>query len=542
MKRGIDGVVAYHEKTKHSFFAFALGPGRLDWATQPDPFRRYSGAELIPLDRVPLGESPTFDAAMSGVVAPPAPLDRAAISRLFFDSLALSAWKSYAGSTWALRVNPSSGNLHPTEGYLVCGPVAGLCEAPAVFHYAPREHALERRAIVPDDVWSVVAEALPAGAVLVGLSSVFWREAWKYGERAYRYCQHDVGHAIAAIALSAAGLGWQATLVDGLSTDQVGALLGIEQTGDAEPEHPDCVLAIFPSAIDPRPVALPDGAAAAFRRVEWVGSPNALSPSHVDWPIIDAVAEEARKPSGAGHLGFAFPADVEWIAERDIALRPLVHARRSAVAMDGRTTISRDAFYRMLAGTLATVGSPLAAFGWEPTIDLGLFVHRVEGVEPGLYALVRNPRRRDVLRAATDPSFEWERPESCPPWLDLFRLAVGDAREVAEQVSCRQEIAGDGCFSLGMLAEFEPSLVARGAWFYPRLFWETGAIGQALYLEAEAEGVRATGIGCFFDDPVHDVFGLDGRQFQSLYHFTIGGAVDDPRLTTLPAYPGPRER
>jgi hypothetical protein len=54
--------------------------------------------------------------------------------------------------------------------------------------------------------------------------------------------------------------------------------------------------------------------------------------------------------------------------------------------------------------------------------------------------------------------------------------------------------------------------------------------------EAEAAGVRATGIGCFFDDPVHQVFGFRDLTFQSLYHFTIGGPLDDPRLTTLPPY------
>ncbi len=62
-------------------------------------------------------------------------------------------------------------------------------------------------------------------------------------------------------------------------------------------------------------------------------------------------------------------------------------------------------------------------------------------------------------------------------------------------------------------------------------------IGQVLYLEAEAAGVRGTGIGCFFDDPVHEVFGLEGNAYQSLYHFTVGGPVEDPRLTTLPPYP-----
>lgn len=64
-----------------------------------------------------------------------------------------------------------------------------------------------------------------------------------------------------------------------------------------------------------------------------------------------------------------------------------------------------------------------------------------------------------------------------------------------------QDIAGDGCFSLGMVARFEPSLREKSAWMYPRLFWETGVLGQVLYLEAHAVGISATGIGCYFDDP-----------------------------------------
>jgi len=47
--------------------------------------------------------------------------------------------------------------------------------------------------------------------------------------------------------------------------------------------------------------------------------------------------------------------------------------------------------------------------------------------------------------------------------------------------------------------------------------------------------VRGTGIGWYFDDLVHGLFGLSPG-WQSLYHFTVGGPVDDARLTTLPAY------
>ena len=106
----------------------------------------------------------------------------------------------------------------------------------------------------------------------------------------------------------------------------------------------------------------------------------------------------------------------------------------------------------------------------------------------------------------------------------------------AQQTSCDQEIAADGVFAAAMLAEYRAPLEAFGPWFYRRLYWETGVIGQVLYLEAEASGIRGTGIGCFFDDLTHQVFGLTGDRFQVLYHFTMGGPVDDPRLQTHPPY------
>ena len=59
----LETVRRYHEATKHHLHRFASGPGHLDWATQPDPFRRYEGAALIGLDKVPLADGPRYDEA-----------------------------------------------------------------------------------------------------------------------------------------------------------------------------------------------------------------------------------------------------------------------------------------------------------------------------------------------------------------------------------------------------------------------------------------------------------------------------------------------
>ena len=136
MSEALDQVIAYHLRTKHQPQAMARGPPRMDWANQPDPFRSYEGAHQISLER-----SGFIEAA--GGPSEPSALNMRSLSTLFFESLALSGQKSLAGSRWYLRVNPSSGNLHPTEGYLIAGPMEGLEGSPGVYHYAPKDHALE---------------------------------------------------------------------------------------------------------------------------------------------------------------------------------------------------------------------------------------------------------------------------------------------------------------------------------------------------------------------------------------------------------------
>jgi SagB-type dehydrogenase family enzyme len=536
----LEYVLQYHRETKHGFDGFANGPGYLDWATQPDPFRRYADASLIALERCEPTNEPLFDDVFNVEhLTPPAPVCLRTISRLFYDSLAISAWKSTGGARWALRVNASSGNLHPTEGYLICGPVPGLCDKPMVAHYAPREHALEVLGEFDHGLWGSLRDGFPAHTFFLGLSSIHWREAWKYGRRAYRYCMHDAGHAMCAISVAAGGLGWRTHLLDDLGSDDLGCLMGTDRAHDAEKEEPDLLLACIASGGVAAQTGLPEMACHAFASLPWQGRPNNLSPSHVDWGM-EAIAKVVRKPANSGRYAGSPALRVPCsLARRGISLRAMIRQRRSAVAMDGHTSMLRSTFYLMLCRTLTVPEKiPFSTLPWKPHLHLALFVHRVENLAPGLYLLVRDVSQTRVLKKTLRREFEWARPPACPEELPLYRLAEGDARDMAKQIACQQDIASDGCFSLAMIAEFKAPLEKHGAWFYPRLYWEAGLIGQLLYLEAEAAGLRSTGIGCFFDDPVHKLLGLENEEFQDLYHFTVGGPVEDTRLTTLPAYPG----
>jgi len=539
-------VLAYHERTKHQPYRYARALGYMDWETQPDPFRTYAGAPRVELPLTADDVEARYGDLYSGAVEA-RPLELASVAAFFELALGITAWKEFGEARWALRADPSSGNLHPTEGYAVLPEAPGL---PAgVHHYVSRDHCLERRCTLAPETAAQFEELLPAGAFLVGLSSIHWRESWKYGERAFRYCQHDTGHVIGTVRLAAAALGWRARLLDGLGDAHVAALLGLDRDEDCagldrlDREHPDVVLIVSPTepaegwpALERAVAGLVPLAAAGA----WAGTPNALSSDHHEWEIIDDVAEATRRPASvapeSNDRPGSRPAPPLLEPSCGAPAATIIRQRRSAVELDGTTSISAAELYAMLDRVHPRPGvAPWDTLPWEPRIHLGLFVHRVEGLARGVYVLERTPDVHQSLAAMLGDNALWTRPVGCPEHLRLYCIGEVDCRRTAAAVSCGQDIAGDGAFSLGMIAEYRTSIEA-GAFWYRRLHWEAGVLGQVLYLEAEALGVRATGIGCYFDDAVHDVLGLEGDRFQSLYHFTVGGPVEDTRLVTHAAY------
>jgi SagB-type dehydrogenase family enzyme len=563
----IDRVIRYHVQTKHHFNRYARSLGHLDWANQPDPFRRFEGAPLIPLPLLKPGDepaSPSYDAIYERGTVPAKPVTLPSLSRFFELALALSAWKRGGDMQWALRSNPSSGNLHPTEGYLVLPQIDRLDLNAGLYHYAPKEHGLELRAEFAAEQMARLLAPFPPESFLIGLTSIHWRESWKYGERAFRYCNHDVGHAIGTARIAAATLGWNMALLDGVAQDRVAALLGTDRMEDfihAEREHPDCLTVIWPSGDVKRetldgkcdaepavPLFLDSEIVQELAAATWRGKANRLSRDNpVPWEIVDDVAAASWKPTAEAR-SVAFPRlltnDVSRVTfHESLSAGQLIRKRRSAVSFDGKTSVTSATFFQMLSRVMPATEIPQLnrpmpwdVLPWEPAIHLLLFLHRVDGLTPGLYVLVRDRKKLPLLQQSMNEELVWTPVAGCPETLPFYWLLEGDAKKVAAQVSCHQDIAGDSAFSLGMIAEFEGRLREGGAWWYPRLFWEAGLLGQVLYLEAEAAGVRGTGIGCFFDDPVHEIVGIKGRSFQSLYHFTIGGPVEDGRLMTLSAY------
>lgn len=438
-------------------------PHILDWANLPDPFRHYEGVPVLdlPADPPELLQGSAF------------------LSQLLFHSAAVSASKVVpsSGYRYALRVNPSSGNLHPTEFHFF---TRGLRAWPdGLYHYRPSSHMAEQRA----------TGDFGFGPIVFILTSIAWREAWKYRDRAYRYCLLDMGHAWQSLALAAKAMGCECLATGHFGDDEVAQLCGL-----SDDEWPMLMVRVQGERI---PMGEPDGGESV-----WLGGhANRLSEEQIAYPRIDRMHAATKVVAGFAAAEPVVETGLPLPAGSVRSFADVVRSRRSALDFVGGARSMKLA--QLLAILAFATRSFSADFARGGLIQLYLYVHRVDGLEPGVYRY---------------------RPEGG----ELELIKSGDQRVVAAGLSLRQDLAGNACVAFSMVADLDRAALLYGDRGYRYAHLEAGAIGQRLYVGAEAHGLGATGIGAFFDDDVHRYLELTSGQV--VYHFAIGYPVFDSRV------------
>jgi SagB-type dehydrogenase family enzyme len=483
----------YHEATKHSVESLRRVRHVLDWSNMPDPFRYYEGVPVLDLPAdPPVPEILVFDVLQGATGTTPVDSGSAFLSQLLFYSAAISAFKRVpsTGEKYALRVNPSSGNLHPTEFHFLTRGLKGWPDG--LYHYDPSRHMAEQRGRGDFETTPATGSA----PIVFVLTSIVWRETWKYGKRAYRYCLHDMGHAWQALALSARAIGCEHIAVGDFVDDHVARMLRLN--GD---EWPMLIVSLYGESI-------PVHEADAAETVWFGGEANQLSKETIVHPLIDRIHSATKRSSrrssgtsfstGSGEIKLPSPAS----SARSFGA--VARMRRSALDfMGGKRLMS----LAELSAILAIAAQPLSAdFAGTRFIQLYLYAHRVDGLQPGVYRF-------------------W------PEGAELEQTKSGDQRVVAAALSLGQELAGNACVAFSMIGDLERAARSYGDRGYRYVHFEAGAVGHRLYLAAEALGLGATGIGAFYDDEVHRHLNLIPERGQVLYHFAIGYPVRDPRLS-----------
>lgn len=490
----------YHESTKHSIESLKRAPHLLDWANMPDPFRQYEGVPVLDLPADPPTPEVPALAVLNGVSGTTPAADAATfLSQLLFYSAAISASKRVpsTGDRYALRVNPSSGNLHPTEFHFF---TRGLNEWPdGLYHYRPSSHMAEQRAL--GDLNLNLADSDSSAPVVFALTSIAWRESWKYRDRAYRYCLHDIGHAWQALALAAQALGCDGFAFGHFRDDEVSQSCGLEPD-----EWPMLIVEL-------RGRPIPVGERQTCQPVWYGGHANQISTQTIAYTRIEeihtvtklsrhsqsSISAAEPPPTGSGEIKLPFAAS----SQR--AFGEVARRRRSALNFQGSGMHSMS--LAQLSGILSVASRPFSSdFAGTRFIQLYLYAHRIDGLQPGVYRL-------------------W------PDRAELERIRSGDQRVPAAGLSLGQDLAGNACVAFSMIGDLDRAIRAHGDRGYRYVHFEAGAIGHRLYLAAEAFGLAATGIGAFYDEEVHRHLNLTPKEGQVVYHFAIGYPVPDSRLS-----------
>src|SRR3984893_3104812 len=264
----------YHELTKYSPKSLQRTQHSLGLASMANPFRQYECVRVVDLPFDPPAPQISALEVLEGKTGNTLARDGAEfLSQLMFYSASISASKRIpsTGAIYSLRVNPSSGNLHPTEFHFC---TRGLVDwSDGLYHYRPSSHMAEQRAI-GDFGAQLVNDSAP---LIFVLTSIAWREAWKYRDRAYRYCLHDIGHAWQALTLAARSLGSESFAIGHFLDDRVA-----ESCVLSADEWPMLIVGLHGPSI-------PVNKLNADKTVVFGCQPNRLSEEHETYPLIERI-------------------------------------------------------------------------------------------------------------------------------------------------------------------------------------------------------------------------------------------------------------
>ena len=435
----------YHEASK-------LRPGEstqrrlIDVELIPKQYKRYID---LPWTRLP----PPRPATAGSLTLP-------SLSALLHYSAGVLHRRNVNGQTLEFRAASCTGALYHVELYLVCGAIDDL--RAGVYHYdAPEEtlHSLrdgDYRALLAD---AAGIEGSDAEAFIV-MTSVFWRNAWRYEERAYRHAFWDSGTIAANLIGLADERGLEPRLHAGFIDDVVNHLLGV----DKQREAATCIVALGANAShapaaevetiveETEPISK---AEIEYPKIWQTHSATSLShaPALRHWLEVSAGQASPESPSGPGE-----------------PLQSIIE-RRGSTRHFSDAPITRPQLATLLEAALQPINADFPSLS-----QVFVIVNNVEGLPAGLYRFDTQANR-------------------------LPRLKRDNFRTQAAHLALDQVAAGEAAINIYFVTNLEDVIMKLGERGYRAAQLEGGVRGGRVYLKATELALRATGL-TFYDDEV----------------------------------------
>ncbi len=467
--RQTDAARLFHEVTKHSYTSVRTDGHVLDWDNRPFPFKIYPNAAALALPReLNLSPMPALDAISGRAhIDPQTPLDLERLTRILFCAGGLTRKRRVGMEDYHFRAAASAGALYPIEIYLASGPDTEGLES-GLYHFSPAD--LKLRGLRRGDWRAVIARAcamrpqLADARAIVILSGIFWRSAWKYRARCYRYCFWDAGTMLANLLAAADAEGLRTEVIVNFADAEIERLIIV----DGEREGPLCLVAIGrgtpsrdnqtvePLELETVPFSMAEKSYPDLVRMHRAS--KLLDAGEVSSVAINEAAPDGRESAAAAGL-------------EGLGLGETILRRGSTRKFD-QEAISAEELAAILDNSS---GHPRCDFA--PLTDTYLIVNAVDGLAPGAYYYSRTRRALELLKA-------------------------GDFRGNAGCLSLEQPLGADCSVLICYMADFNRLLGAMGNRGYRAAQLEAGLHGGRAYLAAYALSRGATGLTFYDDDTV----------------------------------------
>ena len=474
----------YHRAT--SYRRHHIPPHTLDWANQPSLAKNYPGLPRVPLPRnFDLPRIDYFTQAcrpLSECHAPKVAPDLKQIAATLQLTHGVTARALHSGQAFYYRSVASAGALYPFELYPAIHGIDGLDAG--LYHYDPLAFSLTalRKRLLP-----TIPEADRAVAASFYITGIFFRSAWKYRGRAYRYVLLDAGHLLENLRLALGALNQRFSIHLDFDDERASDLLGLD------PEREVCLACIHlhvdadkgmqtaasvelePLGPDIRHISRVSRREVSYPEIRnlhragiggYGGSAGSFSPK-----IVPPGQPLAR-------IGLALPdhpaaADYTRVLGRRRSRRNFISA---AISREAFMTFAETLAYSMGAQS----GMPAAC---RSVLTAGILAGENMPIPPGFYLL--DPEKRQLERQIDGPLIE------------------GMAAACLDQMWLKH--AGLHLLFLTDPAYLDGMWGARG---YRYAMIEAGRLGQQAYLAATALGWGACGIGAIYDREAANLLGL----------------------------------
>jgi SagB-type dehydrogenase family enzyme len=470
--RDISVALAFHEATKHSYTSVRSGAHSLDWSNRPLPYKIYPGAGTLALPRdLSLPPTSTLSALRQRQDSPQKPFDLEAVTRLLFCAGGLTKRASVGGEDYHFRAAASAGALYPVEIYLVAGEIEGMERG--LYHFLPADlklHGLRRGDWRPYLARCAGSTSICDARAVFILTSIFWRSAWKYRARAYRYCFWDAGMIVANLLAAANADALNSEIVTTFSDQPLEELLEV----DGGREGIACLVAVghADAAPEESPVLSITGLESialsakelVYEDLVRLQNASRLSTSQEVSELNRAQFESRQLEASSAAITLDGLDDGAGAGLGETILR------RGSTRVFAHKPIAAEELATILATSNFAANRPLAGI-----VETYLIVNGVLGIAPGVYYYHRESGALEPLKA-------------------------GDFRAEAGYLCLEQPLGADCSALIIYMADLERALRSFGNRGYRIAHLEAGLLGGRVYLVAYSLARGATGLTYYDDD------------------------------------------